>query len=171
MLLLLGLLASGCGGPQVVPPAPAVPPFRDCSVLAPCDAVRQQWFSNEAKDAELWATYCHLPTPTYASDCRGLESAIDKLHRLNVEAFSDLCSRFSGKRAADVYPLVGRPDREETAVCGTAQCRLWLWTWFGGGQSGTFTMLLKLPAGAPDWLLERCNYCTPFGCLDMPALR
>lgn len=170
-VLLLGLLApSGCGGPsKSVPPVPTVPLLRDCSAAAPCDAVREQWFSNEAKDAEVWATYCNPPSPSYASDCRGLEAAIDKLHRLNIEFFSDLCHRLSGKGTVDIYPFVGRPDRDETGACGAGQCRLWMWTWFGGGQSGIFTMLLKPPAGTPDWRLQRCNYCTPFGCQDMPV--
>ncbi len=168
-LLLLVVAASGCGGAaKSVPPPPAIAPLRDCSAFAPCDAVRQQWFSNEAKDAEVWDTYCNPPAPTNAADCRGLERAMDKLHGLNIQFFSDLCRRLSGKSAADVYPFVGRPDRDETSSCGSGQCRLWLWYWFGGGQSGIFTMLLKLPAGTQTWALQRCNYCTPFGCQDMP---
>lgn len=169
-LLLLGLASASCGGAKAVPAVPSVPPRRECSAAAPCDAVREQWFSNEAKDAEVWSLYCHPPSPTYAADCRGLEAAIDKLHRLNIQDFSDLCSRLAGKPTAEVYPLVGRPDREETGACGTGQCRLWLWSWFGGGQTGTFTMLLTAVAETQEWRLKRCNYCTPFGCEDMPAM-
>jgi hypothetical protein len=169
LLLVLILVSAGCGttSAKSLPPAPVAQPRRDCTAAAPCDGIRQQWFANEVKDAELWATYCHPPAPGKADDCRGLDGAIAALHRLNFHDFSDFCGRFSGKPSTAVYPFVGHPDRDETSPCGSAQCRVWIWYWFGGGQYGIFTILLGLPPGAADWLLQRCNYCTPSGCEDM----
>ncbi|MGO9831430.1 MAG: hypothetical protein ACLPJH_14925 [Myxococcaceae bacterium] len=169
---LLGLVLAWCGcstgGAKSVPPAPLAPSFRDCTAAAPCDRVRQQWFVNEAKNAELWAQFCDPPAAGNTNDCGGLAGAVANLHRLNVEYFSDFCLRYAGKPSAAISPWVGRPDREETANCSAGQCRLWLWYWFGGGQSGIFTMLFRLPPDSSEWLLRRCNYCTPVACQDMP---
>ncbi|MGO9066254.1 MAG: hypothetical protein ACLQIH_16145 [Myxococcaceae bacterium] len=171
-LALLGVLlvCASCstGGAKSVPTVPLAPLFRDCTVAAPCDRVRQQWFVNEAKNAELWAQFCNPPAAGNANDCAGLGGAVANLHRLNIEYFSDFCLRNAEKPSATVSPWVGRPDRDETATCGAGQCRLWIWYWFGGGQSGIFTMLFRLPPASSEWLLKRCNYCTPAACQDMP---
>ena len=163
------LVFSGCTSTNAKPLAPqdAAKPRRDCSVAAPCDGIRQ-WFSNETKDAELTATYCDPPGPGKASDCRGLEGAIENLHRLNFADFSDFCDRLSGKPSTEIYPFVGTPDRDEAAPCGATQCRVWIWYWFSGGRWGIFTILFTLPPGSSDWLLHRCNYCGPSDCKDMP---
>jgi hypothetical protein len=169
VMFACSFVSAGCSAPS----SKAVPPFiplqqRDCSAASPCNGVRSQWFSNEARDAELVAAYCSPPSPGRAGDCQGLEGAIANLHRLNFDYFSDLCSRQSGHSSTEVYAFVGRPDRDEEAPCGGAQCRVWIWYWFSGGRYGIFTILLGLPPGTSDWLLRRCNYCTTGDCQDMP---
>jgi hypothetical protein len=166
MLILSGCTASNA---KPMPPQAAARPRRDCSVAAPCDGIRQ-WFANEARDAELTAAYCDPPSPGKAGDCHGLEGAIAHLHRLNLDDFSDLCARLSGKPSAEIYPFVWKADRDETAPCGATQCRVWIWYWFAGGRWGIFTILFKLPLDSSEWLLQRCNYCGPNDCRDMPPL-
>jgi hypothetical protein len=168
LFITLAVVSVGCGASRPAPPPPVDPLRWDCSVAAPCDQVRQHWFVNEAKDAELMAAYCQPPAPGNGADCAGLEAAIDKLHNLNVDYFSEFCSRFSEKGTQDVFHFVGRPDRDETAPCGSAQCRVWIWYWFSAGNSGAFTILFHRTTESADWQLRRCNYCTLAGCSDLP---
>jgi hypothetical protein len=169
-LLVHVLIFSGCSATNarpVTPPA-AQKGRRDCSSVTPCDGVRQ-WFANEARDADLTTTYCDPPPPGRANDCRGLAAAVANVHRLSLDDFSALCSRSSGEPTTAVYPFVGAPDRDEAAPCGATQCRVWIWYWFNGGRWGIFTMLFKLQPTSSDWILNRCNYCDPSDCKDLPA--
>jgi hypothetical protein len=170
LALTSAFLAMGCTASSAkVPAAPASARLRsDCSFFAPCNGVRQEWFANEAKDAELIAAYCSPPAPGRSRDCSGLEEAIANLHRLNLDYFSDLCQRLAGSSSEQMLVFVGKPDRDEVAPCGSDQCRVWIWYWSNGTQWANFTILLGMPASGTEWLVRRCNYCTTAECQNMP---